>query len=302
MKGRLRDTLVVARFDLAESLRSRRALVLLLLFIAGSMAAAGVFVTVLREIENTLAAQLLVASVDSPGAMTDRMMQSPELLDVLGGLLRDRDLASQLLTVPPLALFYGWVATFFGPALVVFTCGDAIASEVQSGSARFALFRTDRLSWASGKLMGQALLLLVGMLAGAGGVWLVGFGWLGHFVALDNAVWLLRLALRAWVYALSFLGLCMGVSQVLRTRWWALGASLALTLGVLVGGRVLDTSWAVEQAPILAPTLAQLFPGAHRVDLWRPELADRLPALVLLPALGAAWFYLGHLVFRRRDA
>jgi ABC-type transport system involved in multi-copper enzyme maturation permease subunit len=302
VKSRLRDALVVARFDLSESLRSRRALVLLLLFVAGSMAAAGVFVTVLREVENALAAQLQVAAVDAPGAMTDRLLQSPELVEVLAGLLGDEALARKLLTVPPLALFYGWVATFFAPPLVVFTCGDSIASEVQSGSARFALFRTDRLSWATGKLLGQALLLLVGMLAGAAGVWLVGLGWLGHFAPLDNAAWLLRLALRAWVYSLAFLGLSLGVSQVLRTRWWALGGALSATLFALVLGEVLDTDWAAEQAPVLVPTLAQLFPGVHRLDLWRPELAERLPALVILPTLGAAWFYLGHLVFARRDA
>ena len=72
----LRDALVVAGFDLFESLRSRKVLVLLTLYLAGASAAAGIFVTVLREIENTVARTLAVGETSKPGTMTAQVMDS----------------------------------------------------------------------------------------------------------------------------------------------------------------------------------------------------------------------------------
>ena len=48
--------------------------------------------------------------------------------------------------------------------------------------------------------------------------------------------------------------------------------------------------------------LHQLFPAAHSLDLWRPELATRLGAMAALIGFGAVLFALGHLRFARRDA
>ena len=53
----LRVAWVVARFDLGESLRSRKVLIFLALYAAGSVAAAVIFTEVLQEVRDLLTGQ-----------------------------------------------------------------------------------------------------------------------------------------------------------------------------------------------------------------------------------------------------
>ena len=116
----IRDALLVASFDLFESVRSRKFLALLVLHVLGAVVSTLVFVKILAEFETVLATQLGVAETAKPGTMTEELMNSPETLEVLTGLMQDAELAKELVSVPPLALFYGWIALFVLPALVVF--------------------------------------------------------------------------------------------------------------------------------------------------------------------------------------
>lgn len=299
---RLRDAALVAAFDLGESLRARRVLVLLALYVAGAMAATGGFVAVLRELEGQLASALAVPTTSRPGAMANSLMESQELRRMLRELVGDAALVDQLVQVPLLALFYGWLAFTFVPALVTFTSCDAVAGEVASGSSRFALARTDRLAWALGKAGGQAALLGVGVLGGALGAWLVGFFGLSGFPAMDTAIWLVKIGFRGWVNGLPYLGIALAASLVLRSPTPARALALFLLLGVGVGDTLLSADRVVEAAPVLLPTLRQLLPGSHTLDLWRPTLLERAPALVMQPTLAAAFFALGFARFNRRDA
>lgn len=298
----LRDALLVAGFELGDALRSRRVIALFVLYVAGAMAAAGTFVSLLEELEGTLAAELGVASTARPGALTDALMASQQLHDILAELTGDPALVDALVSLPLLALVYAWAAFTFVPALVTFTACDAVAADVATGACRFSLVRTSRLAWAAGKLAGQGALLGFGILGGAAGTWVVGAFSLDGFAHLDSAWWLLRLGLRAWWNGLPYLGLAIGVSLVVRTA----NGARALALIALIGVGVLDTALAAsrvrERAPALLDTLRQLLPGAHTMALWRPELLERLPALVMQGALAAAFFCLGYAIFARRDA
>jgi len=298
---RLRDVWLVAAFDLFESLRSRKALALMLLYVAGSVAASVIFVEALREVENNVAETLSVPTTAQPGAMTHRVMESEQVVKILGGLIGDRELAEELVTIPPLALFYGWIAMTFIPVLVVLTSSDAISGELASGSARFALFRTDRYGWAAGKLAGQAALMAVGVVGGAIAFFVVGALSLARFDAAATGWWLFRMSGRSVLLGFSWVGVTMGVSQLTRSVPWSRG--LALIALVALGGAngVLATPWALREAPVLAPTLRQLLPGGYKLDLWRPDIAERLPAIVMLLALGGLYFAAGHAVFQRRD-
>merc|ERR1712096_295803 len=105
--------------------------------------------------------------------------------------------------------------------LAAMTASDAITGEIANGSCRFALFRTDEMTWVWGKFVGQAGLLAVGVAAGAAGVFAMGLHGLAEFDAGTTAIWLARLSLRAWVYGLAWLGIVMGISQVTRSVHWA---------------------------------------------------------------------------------
>ena len=298
----LRDAWVVARFDLGESLRSRKVLVIFSLYVLGAIAASILFTELLQTIESELAEQLLVAQTERPGTLTEALMRNSELRRVLTRLVRDPDLALSLLNKPPLALLYGWVALTFGPVFVILTASDAISSELAGGAARFALVRTDRSAWALGKLLGQALLLLVGILAGALASYVTGFIQLSSFPLLETALWMVRYALAAFVYSFAFLGLAMGTSQLTRSVPWSRALAVLALAGVSMAAGLLDRDDVRERAPVLTDSLRQLFPGAHRLDLWRPDFADSAPAMTVLFALGLSYFLLGHVRFARRDA
>lgn len=297
----LRDALVVALFDLRSSLRSRKALLLLVLYLAGSMAATGVFVSILQQVERQAATALHVAATEHPGILTSRVMESPEVHSMIQGLVGDAELADELLQTPPLALFYGWIALSFVPILVTLTSSDAIAGEVDSGAARFALTRTSRGSWASGKLLGQTALMVAGLALGGAGSWVVGWASFTGFQGAATALWMLRLGSRACVSGFAYLGLVMGISLLTRSanraRAFALLALVAV--GVL---RALGNAPPVHDfAPSLVDGLLQLLPGSHVLDLWRPDPGRRLPAMLILLALGGSFFTGGYLRFVRRD-
>jgi ABC-type transport system involved in multi-copper enzyme maturation permease subunit len=296
----LRDALVVAGFELRDALRSRKVVVLLVLYLAGAVAACGIFLRILHEIEKTLASELAVAAASRPGAATHALFATAQFRSIVGGLVGDRALAGELLDIPPMALFYGWLALTFGPLLAVIASCDAIAGEIGQGSARFALVRADRASWAVGKLLGQAGLVAVGIFAGALAAWVMGLLFLQGFAPADSAFWLARLGTRAWIYSLPFLGLSLGLSQVVRSANAARGAALVGLVAIgLLGEGIEELE---EVAPALGGTLMQILPRAHSLDLWRPDFLDRLPAMVMLLAIGTLWFAAGHAIFRRRDA
>ncbi len=298
----LRDATLTALFDLRESLLSKRALALIVVYLGGSIATAALFVEVLQEMERVIAQGLAVSVTGKPGTIAMELMESEEFVQLLGWLLGDEQLGRELAVLPPMALFYGWAAMSMVPAFAVFTSSESIARELDSGSARFAFFRTSRGAWALGKLMGQAALLAVGIAFGACGTFLVGYFGLARFEAAETALWLFRISLRAWVYGFAFLGFAMGVSQL--TRHVALARAMGLIgLAVLVVlGGLSGTEWVQEYSPVLVQTLHLFFPKAYKLDLWQPELVDRLPSVVMLLSLGGLYFVLGHLRLARGDA
>ena len=298
----LRDILVVAWFDLAESLRSRKVLVFLVLYVGSAVAATMMFTEVLREVERELAEQLLVARTDTPGSLTQALMESPELHGVLTRMVGDASLATELLSRPPIALLYHQVALALAPIFVVLTSSDAISAEVASGSARFAVSRVPRSEWALGKLAGQALLLLVGLALGALGAWVTGWIRLASIEPLTTLAWLGRYCITAFIYAFAYLGLALGISQVTRSVPWSRALALLGLVALFAGWSWLEYTSLRDSLPVLLETAQQLFVAEHRLDLWRTGFDRVGPAAVMIVALGSTFFILGHARFVRRDA
>ena len=176
-----------------------------------------------------------------------------------------------------------------------------MSAEVACGSSRFALFRTDRLSWAAGKFLGQALLLGVGVVGGAGATFVVGLATLGIAEPWPLALWLGRMSGRAWVIGFAYLGIFIGISQMTRSVPWtrALCFLMLMFLGV---GRLLVASDRVGRIIPFNEVIVKVFPAAHKGALWHPDIAVRLPAIAALLAIGVLAFLVGHLIFTRRDA
>ncbi|MBX3130340.1 MAG: ABC transporter permease subunit [Polyangiaceae bacterium] len=287
---------LVASFDLLESLRSRKAVVLLALYLLGALGASAIFIRVLSVIRERLEEQVGQA-VD-----VKELMASPGMTRLVGALAGDADVAGAIVTIPPLALFYGWLAMNFVPLLVLFTSADAVAGDVSSGSVRYSLFRTDRFSWAFGKLVGQTTLMSLGVLVGALGCFVMGLVWLDGMPAGDTALWLLRISGRAIVYSFAYLGMVMCASQLTRTHARAGGLALAIMFLCSLGGRVLSAEPIEESAPELFGALVKLFPNGHHLALWHPGLGQSLGAMAGLLIIGLGFFALGFWRFSARDA
>ena len=295
-----RQILTVARHEWTDSVRSRRTLVVLVLYVAVSLAATAIFVTLLRSIEREFMRALGLKPAAGTGGVTVTVWQSDAFKRVVGDLVRDRDLANALLGMPPLALFFGWLSFTFGPLLVLLTAAGRIAEEVASGSARFVLFRCPRLAWTLGKFGGQALLILCGLVLSAATVTV--FGWL-RLESCDPAATVFAifgLALKVWVYCLPFLGLALGISQVTRSPHLATALSFLALMGLGIGGHVAEQNAAGGWARLWT-LAAQLLPFSHQPDLWRQDWAHVLPAAVVLMGLAGAYLLAGYACLRRRD-
>lgn len=287
---------LVAGFDLLESLRSRKAIVLLLLYFVGALGASGIFIQVLSAIRERLEEQVGQA-VDMK-----QMMESPGMKRVVGALAGDAEVAGAIVAIPPMALFYGWLAMNFVPLLVLFTSSDAIAGDVASGAVRYSLFRTDRISWATGKLIGQTSLMAVGVLVGALACWITGLVWLDGMPVAETALWLLRISGRAIVYSFGYLGMVMCASQLARTPIRAGGLALVIMFFCSLAGSVLQAEPIAEQAPGVFGALSKLFPNGHHLELWHPGLVESGTAMLGLVVIGLGWFSLGFWRFATRDA
>ena len=290
----LRSIGLVALFDLYESLRSRRAIALLSLYVIAATGASAVFVKMVRAARDKLGPESTAAAT--------AVFQSDEFIRDVGKLLGNVEIARALVSTPPLALFYGWLAMFFIPVLIVLTSSETIATERASGAARFVLFRVDRLSWALGKLLGQLFLMAVGVGLGATASYALGLLYMPGFVPWETAWWMLRLTGRACCYGFAYLGLAFWASQWARTAARARWFGLVLLVGCWLAGSLLKLPAITERAETLATAVLRLLPGTYQLPLWDPDIVTRLTAMGALLLLGTAFFVVGYLRFARQDA
>lgn len=292
---RLRTIRLVAGFDLYESLRSRKAIALLLIYTVAALAGSALFIQLLNRV--------MVELADNLGKeATAQLLESDELVEVIAKLVdNDETVARALLSVPPLALFYGWLATNFMPLVVVLTSTDAISGEVAAGSVRYALFRADRLDWALGKLAGQTLLMAVGIGLGGIAAFLLGAGMLDTFEAGPTFWWILVMSARSLFYGFAYLGVAMCASQLVKSNAAARALGIAMVFVLSVTGAILQAPFIEKTAPSFIKAIRQVFPNAHSLSLFHPDIAERVPSMVALLCIGAAFFALGFLRFSKRD-
>lgn len=296
-----RSTLwIVARNELTDSARSRRVLVLLLLYLVGGMAGTALFISFLQNIEGQLVRSLGLGDPTAAGSVTATLWKSAMFRELLTKLIGDQRLAESLLNVPPLALYYGWLSFAFTPALVMLTAAPRVAEEIATGSARYVMFRAGRAAWCLGKLAGQALQILGALLLSALGAWLVGAVRMKSFEPGATALFMFWFAFKAWLYALPYLGLALGISQMCSSLNTAQAFGFLALVGLAVLNRV--AHWqAGDGGRRIWDVLGALTPGSHRAAMWWNDLEHLGPALVFLLALGALYWAVGYWRFSRRD-
>jgi hypothetical protein len=290
-----RKLAIVARFELAEALRSRLITVVFALYGAGAALGAFVFSKTLEAAENAVRDQLF----GTLGVATDDLVRREALPRVISFLVDDEALQRELASVEPLALFYGFMALNLVSALVLITSGGLHATDLASGATRYVLTRCDRLTWSLGKLLGHAVLLALGLGVGALATGLVAH--LRSGIDPSSMLWLFRAAFRAWVYGLAYLGIFSCVALVVRVPSRARALSVVALFVLWVGHSLCEGGYFTARVPALG-YLVWLFPAQYQLALWSPSWVASIPAMLALLAIGAGTFALGYAFYRRADA
>ena len=151
----LRAVLIVAGNELADSIRSRRVLVMVFLYLAGSVAATLIFLHVLHGIEGQLVETLGLSASGKTGGVTATLWKSNTFRQIMISLIGDKDLTQRLLSIPPLGLFYAWLSFAFAPFLVMLTSASRVSESCPPDPFATSVSGCRACSGFSGSLSGS---------------------------------------------------------------------------------------------------------------------------------------------------
>ena len=301
MSGPLARIWRVAAIEWGLAVRSRRAMVMTLLFVAVAIGVMYLTITSFTAIEQELLGSLGLQTGGAPGSALMTLWKSKPFVrfveHVSGGSLVFADIKGQ----NPILLVYAVFIFQVVPLLTLLVSGSRVADDIRSGAARYWLVRVSRTEWSLGKFLGEALMLALAMGVGALAAWAV---MLCRLPVADAAVLLpgvLDWTLRAWAYAFAWLGLFLGLSHVVKSGGKATALGILALLGAAAWGSMLGNLAEHVAGFGWAAHLDALAPGSAWTLLWRRSPAAVLQGVVHLAALAFLYLALGAAVFRRRD-
>ena len=294
-------TIRVALFELAAAVRTRRAIVLVALYLAWSLLGMSAAITALGKMEDRLAEILQVEKVEGKsGVVSAALWKAKPFQQLVRSVVDDSLIYDDIVGKHPAELIYAWIVFLAVPLLTVLVATRRVAEEVKSGAAKYMLLRVTRLEWTLGKYLGIALLMLVGLLIGAIAAWIVAaFRLSGADIpALLPAmiVW----SVKAWFLSLAWLGLALGVSHLFKSGAKADAVAILLMIAFSVVPAILKdfgSAWLGGKLLVLV----RLFPSSVDAALWRSSFLPVAASAIWLVMLGLLYLSVGHAVFARRD-
>ena len=292
----------VAAYEWFDAIRSRRAIVILLLYLVTAVLGMNGSISMLEKIETQLVETLQLPESEHTGVVSTVIWKSKPFQRMVKNLTRDNLVLQDITGKHPVELIYAWFAFLCAPILVVLVAAPRIPEELGSGAVRYQIFRTSRAAWSLGKYTGMALMVACA----------IGIGTLGAYGVAAFRLWmggdspnfflaLLQWGFRAWIYSLAFLGLVMGLSHLTHspnkaTVFGILALVACSILRVLAGihryiGALSDV-WSYAEL---------LVPSAYKGELWRSSISALVTGSASLVALGLCYLLLGYAFFRRRD-
>lgn len=291
----------VACYEWFDALRSRRALVVLLIYMAAAVCNMYWSISLLHKIESNLVSMLRLPESEHAGVVSTALWKSDKFQELMKAMASNDAVYDDIRGKHPVELIYAWFAFFYTPLLVVLVAGSRIAEDLGSGAVRYVIFRTSRATWSLGKFLGQALMIgLALMLSGVGAyavakLRLAGSGTPDLF--LNMSQW----SVRAWIFSFPYLGLAMGLSHLTKSASKAtiigiFAITVCFVITVLLRHFTTDHGWRAY-----LPYLGVLVPEEHKMYLWRSSLAPLVSGTAYLLTLGFCYLLCGYALFRRRD-
>ncbi len=300
----LRRILQSAASELLSAVRSRRAIVVLVLYFAASLLCMNVAISVLGEVEEQVAEvlQIEMADTSQKGSAAASLWQSKKFQSLIRGCVGDSQLYDEIKDRHPAELLYALITFFFIPLLTILVGANRVADDLRSGAVRYMITRVTRLEWSLGKYLGMALLLILGLLLGALAAWAVAFFRLGGADLASLLPSMFLWSVKGWTLSLAWLGFAMCFSHMFRSG----AAATATAIGALVGSYLVAGVFALLAYEGILPgffeALRLLHPAAWKDGLWRTALAPLSASAAFLTMLGFFYLMLGYLTFARRDA
>lgn len=290
-----------ALWEWSGAIRSRRALVILFLYLASAVLCMNGSISVLGKMEKELAAVLQLPASESTGVVSASLWKSKPFARMVRSAVGEGPVLDGIFGRHPVELLYAWFAFLCAPLLAVLVCGTRVSDDIRSGAVRYMLVRETRIEWSLGKYAGQTLMIGIALAAGSLGAVAVAFFRLSPGTAGGIALPMLGWGVRAWAYSLAWIGLALGLSHLTRSpgRATALGI-LAICFcaasSPLVG--FLHSRFGLPDAVL---QLRMLFPGSAEDSLWRFSLTPLATGSLHLLLLGLSYLMAGVAVFCRRD-
>lgn len=281
--------------EFRDSIRSRQAIVLLIFYLIASVAATMLFAKMLASTKH------MITSETHGLLSADAVLQNAKALRTLvSHFTKNQSLIDALVSLPAVVLFFGFFSMLLLPWLIVFSASPRVAEERSSGSARFVAIRISRLSWVCGKFLGQTLQFLLAIVLSGIAVWITGLERLPPSSIAGSMVPMILIGLKVWVYGLAFLGISLGISQLiasptLATRFGFIAVA-CMALINLIGNTA--SSYAIIQC---LGVLAWFVPNHYGNDLWANDLAQLSRTLGILIVMALVFFFAGYSLLRRKD-
>ncbi len=288
-------------FELADALRTRRAAVYIVLYLAISLLGMNGAISGLGKMEDQLSNVLQVERVEGKsGVVSAALWQSKPFQRLVRQLVGDTLVYDDICGKHPAELVYAWIVFLCVPLLSIFVSSRRVSEDVKSGAAKYMLLRITRLEFSVSKYAGQAILVLAGLLVGAFGAWCVAaFRLSGADIpALLPAM--LLWSVKAWFLSLAWIGLAVGTSHFLRSGAKADAAAVLLLIAFSVIPHLLS---ALADGPLVGKlqVLTILFPSAAEDNLWRASFMPVATSALWLLMLGLLYLSVGYAFFARRD-
>ena len=291
----------VACYEWFDALRSRRALVVLLLYMTAAVCNMYWSINLLHKLENELVTVLQLPPSEHAGVVSTTLWKSKPFQRMMKEVTQNDLVLKDITGKHPVELIYAWFAFFYTPLLVVLVAGNRIAEDLGSGAVRYMIFRISRSSWTIGKFIGQVLMIGFALVLSSIGAYAVAKYRLAGSGTPDLFLNMLEWSVRAWVFSFPYLGLAMGLSHLTKsgskaTVMGIFAIAICFVVSILLRHFTGDSGWRAY-----VPYLSLLVPEYHKMYMWRNALAPLVTGTVYLMTLGFCYLLAGYAVFRRRD-
>ncbi len=288
-------------YEWFDALRSRRALVALLLYMATSVGTMYWSISLLQKVEKELASVLLLPASENPGAIATTLWKSKPFQGIMRQVSKSNKVFDDIQGKNPVELIYAWLSFFYMPLLVVLIAANRIPEEMGSGAVRYIAFRTSRGAWVLGKFFGQISLIALAVIISGVCAYAVARFRLGRYAPIE-LIWNMAFwAVRAWLYSFPFVGLIMGLSLFTKSasKSTIFGILSLVGLAIITGVTTFFSNgigWRV-----ILPYIAALFPANYEMLLWRSSAQPLITGSVFLITLGFTYLGIGYYFFQKRD-